>query len=69
MNLRPENMLMINDIMQHDYKIEYVEGYIKYINIHFDIFIKSNASIIVIDKRKNQIFRDLKTAHSHINRV
>lgn len=70
MNIKHENMVMINDIMNHDYRVESVGGYTKLINNKFDIFIKSNSSIVVIDKRNNYqqptVYKDLKTAHINL---
>ena len=69
------NHQMIMDIFDNDIatiKVEKNPSFIKYINPHFDVVIKNNSSIIVIDKRKINIdgipiiYKDLKTAHTHI---
>lgn len=65
------NIQMIMDILQGSrFKIEENPTHVKYVNQRYDIVIKNNTSIIVIDKRLANgcpvIYKDLRTAHNQI---
>jgi len=64
------NTSMINEIMNNNYRIIEDGTFTKYVNNTFDIIVKNNSSIIVIDKREPTTFyKDLRTAHTNIIRI
>lgn len=66
------NHNMIMDIMGNLYEIENNQEFTKYANNFFDIVVKNNSSIIVIDKRDTYtdgipiVYKDLRIAHTNI---
>lgn len=68
--LTSENAKYLQDIMGHvNYDIVSTQECTKFINSDFEILVKNNNNIIVIDKRSTvkSIFKDLKTASKHIS--
>jgi Lhr-like helicase len=66
--IHPTKQEMIIDILMNKYDMVEHESYIKFYNGQFDIVVKSNHSIIVVDKRSDQeiVYKDLKLAHESI---
>jgi hypothetical protein len=67
----PANMVMIMDIMNlgrsYNQVTERHKDYIKYSNHQFDIILKNNRCIVVIDRRgPTTIYPDLRSAHNKL---
>ena len=55
--------------MSTNYELLENDGYVKYTNRDFEVIVKSNHSIIVIDKRdplKQTIYNNLRTAYKQL---
>lgn len=68
--LNIDNLGMVMEIMNkggHDSTHESTKQYTKYSNSQFEIIVKNNSSIVVIDKRLPvKVYSDLRTAYMQI---
>lgn len=59
-------MNMIEFILRHNFTIKHFPLFTKYINETFDIIAQNNRNIIVVNKKLNIYYKDLKTAYTNI---
>lgn len=66
--LSTENARCIYELMNHSLTVMATHKCTKYANDNFEILVKNNNNIIVIDKRSDTkvIYQDLKTAYKRL---
>lgn len=62
------NYNMIMSIMDNKYNLVNEAYLTKFVNAKYEVIVKNNSSIVVVDKSRNTqvIYKDLKTAHNQI---